>query len=254
MSQNGYFWTPYIWTKEERKIKKSLLALKLFRVKQHTPMTLALRRAYKEKKISLKMLYNALMYMESFHFIFNAITQQRSSGVISSFYTNLAISLTESTLHSEVQIILNDLKQSWINNLPTYNEFKPGFSALQFLNKKTRNKNLLKYILARFMNQNSTGVSVDFDSMTIEHILPQSKGGSSQDDYIGSIGNLILIDTKTNSEELNDSDFQTKKEILLNKNYPLDEYISKASCWGKNQINERTKLLTKEAYNKLWKI
>ncbi len=192
--------------------------------------------------------------MESFHFIFNAITQQRSSGSIASFYTNHAISLSGSNTHDEIQIVLNELKKSWLSKLPPFNEFEPGFSNLQYLKQKTRNKNLLKYILARFMNQNSTGVSIDFDSMTIEHILPQSLSGSSNDDYIGSIGNLILIDSKTNSEELTNHDFQKKKEILLSKNYPIDNYISNSSTWGKDQINERTKILAKEAYTNLWKI
>lgn len=244
----------YIWSNEEMKIKKSLLALKLFRVKQHTPMTLALVRAYKEKKISLRMLHNALKSMESFHFIFNAITQQRSSGSIASFYTNHAISLTKSTSHDEIQKVLDELRKSWLSKLPPYNEFEPGFLNLQFLNQKTRNKNLLKYILTRFMNQKSTGVSVDFDAMTIEHILPQSKSVSPEEDYIGSIGNLILIDSKTNSEELNDHCFLRKKEILSSKNYPLDDYISKSSTWEKDQINERTKLLSQDAFSKLWKI
>jgi hypothetical protein len=39
-----------LWTKEEESVKNILQSLKLFRVKQHAPMTSSLRRAYKEKK------------------------------------------------------------------------------------------------------------------------------------------------------------------------------------------------------------
>lgn len=44
----------YSWSREESEIKECLQAFQLFNVKQQTPMSLALVRAYKEKKISLR--------------------------------------------------------------------------------------------------------------------------------------------------------------------------------------------------------
>ena len=244
----------YTWTAEEEKIKRSLMSFKLFRVKQHTPMTLALRRAYKEKKISLKELYKTLSMMESFHFIFNAITQQRSSGAISSFYTKHAILLTNSKSHDEIQVVLSELKKSIIKKIPEYNQFEADFSNIEYINKKTRSKNLLKYILARFLSKKSIGVSIDYDAMTIEHLLPQSKQNALNSHNIGSIGNLILVDAKTNSEELRDYDFKKKKDVLMSKNYPLEEYIKDSVSWSSEEINKRTKIMCKEAYLSLWKV
>ena len=260
LKQNSKYYTAivspqnHLWTKEEINIKESLLALKLFRVKQHTPMTLALRRAYKEKSISLKEFHKTLKSMESFHFKFNAVTQQRSSGSISTFYTNHAISLTKAESHDEIQIILNSLRESLKAKIPEFNEFQAGFINLQYRKGKARNKNLLKYILSRFMDQNSTGISIDFDAMTIEHLLPQSKSTKELDNDIGSIGNLILIDSKTNSDELKNHTFTKKKDILISKQYPLDEYISAANNWGKNEIQERSNSLASLAFNNLWEI
>jgi len=187
-------------------------------------------------------------------FFFNAITQQRSSGSISTLYTKYAISLSDTKSHDEIQIIFSKLKKSLIHKLPDFNEFEASFSNIEFLNNKTRNKNLLKYILARFMKLNSTGISVDINTMTIEHLLPQANINNENEQFIGSIGNLILVDTKTNSEELKDHSFEKKREILLSKKYPLDDCISNASSWNISDIEARTKILCKNAYERLWRI
>lgn len=244
----------FMWTREEEKIKNIFMAFKLFRVKQHTPMTLSLRRAYKEKKISIRQLYLILSMMESFHFIFNAITQQRSSGAISSFYTKHATALTKAKSHDEIQIIFNELKASLINKIPDYNEFEAGFFNIEYLNRKTKNKALIKYILSRFLDKKSTGLSINIEQMTIEHILPQSEESDNNSNHIGSIGNLILIDSKTNSEELKNHSFHKKRNILINKKYPLDEIILESDSWEGKDIQQRLSSMCKEAYNNLWKI
>ncbi len=240
------------WTKEEEIIKSSLLALKIFKVKQQIPMTLSLRRAYKEKKITLKQFYKTLLMMESFHFIFNAITHQRSSGHIHTFYSKHAIDLTNAESEAEIQAVISALQTSLIDKKPEFNEFEVGFFNLRFINRNTRNKKLIKYILTKFMLQNSTGVPVNMDAMTLEHLMPQSS--SENEEQIGSIGNLILVDAKTNSEDLKDHSFIKKKEILLSKKYPLENFIAETTSWSNDSIIKRTELLCKTAYNSLWRV
>ena len=242
------------WSKQEEKIKNSLIALKIFRVKQQIPMVFSLDRAYREKKITLKEYRNMLSIMESFHFVFNAVTSQRSSGSIHTLYSRHAISLTNAKTHAEVQVVFNELKDSLKRKMPSFNEFEVGFENLVYVNKNTRNKNLIKYILARFMLKKSTGVSIDINSMTLEHILPQSSSTSVYDKTIGSIGNIILVDSKTNSEELKNLTFTDKKEILLSKNYPLENFITDSNDWTLGTIGKRTEILCKEAYYKDWTI
>ncbi len=236
------------WSKQEERIKDSLIALKIFRVKQQIPMVFSLDRAYREKKITLREYGNVLSMMESFHFIFNAVTSQRSSGSIHTLYSRHAISLAKATSHAEVQVVFNELKKSLKKKMPSFNEFEVGFESLVYINKNTRNKNLIKYILARFMLGKSTGVSIDINSMTLEHILPQSSSNSVYDKNIGSMGNIILVDSKTNSEELKNFSFIDKKEILLSKNYPLENFIEDSDEWDLGTIDKRTELLCKEAY------
>ena len=71
------------WANTELLIKDALNALQLFRVKQQVPCVLSLVRAYSEGKIKSKHLQDALVAIEKFHFLFTAVTSQRSSGGIS---------------------------------------------------------------------------------------------------------------------------------------------------------------------------
>ena len=83
-----------VWTKEQFEVKLSLEALNSFKVKQQSSFVLSLLSAYKERKITLKQLKTMLNKIEHFHFVFNAITQQRSSGSIATMYSQHAIDLS----------------------------------------------------------------------------------------------------------------------------------------------------------------
>lgn len=92
------------WTPEEKnKIYQSLKALRLFNVKQQTSMVLSLIRAYRENKITLRALHQILWKIECFHFIFNSITSQRSSGSIAPLYSKYAQELSNTDNPDKIQ-------------------------------------------------------------------------------------------------------------------------------------------------------
>jgi hypothetical protein len=242
----------YNWSKEETEVQKSLEALLLFNVKQQSSMVLSLMRAYRMKKITLKILRQTLEKIEHFHYAFNTITQQRSSGSIASHYSKYAILLTNAERHDDIQSVISSLLEGLKYRFPTYNEFKTGFENLTYTSMKSRNKNLIKYTLGKLLGNSSNGLSIDFTAMTLEHIMPeeQFKFGYFEED-IGKIGNLILVDRKTNNEELANLPFKEKMLLLNQKKYPLDTYVLSQDLWGKEQIDERTKLCIDEIYKKI---
>lgn len=242
----------YNWNKEEIEIQKSLEALLLFNVKQQSSMVLALIRAYRMKKITIKILRQTLEKIEHFHYAFNTITQQRSSGSIASHYSKYAILLTNAERHDDIQSIINKLIEGLKYRFPTYTEFKTGFENLTYTSTKTRNKNIIKYSLGKLLGNCSNGLSIDLTAMTLEHIMPeeQFKTGYLEED-IGKVGNLILVDRKTNNEELANLSFEEKIKILQDKKYPLDNYIMSQKIWDINQIHERTKICIDELYKKV---
>ncbi|NLS55658.1 DUF262 domain-containing protein [Hafnia alvei] len=238
------------WDKQEVKIKDIFECLNLFKVKQQSSMTLALTRAWKQGDISLKMLKSSLEKIEYFHFVFNAITSQRSSGSIATTYSEHAIQLTNAVNHDQRQSVLNSLFKALSSKLPSYDEYFVNFSELNYLSTKTRNKNIIKYILSKQLGNAISCLNIDHKLLTIEHYIPESevKAGVSED-TVGCVGNLLLVDEKTNNNILKNSSIDKKYQLLNDSNYPLTQTFIYSSAWGEGEISKRTESIAKQLYN-----
>jgi len=92
-------------------------------------------------------------------------------------------------------------------------------------------------------------VNRTYNSITIEHLLPESYAANESDiTMIGNIGNLILVDGPTNSSELRDLPFSDKKQVLVNKSYPLEKYILEQEKWEETQVRTRAQNLAEQVY------
>lgn len=238
------------WTKEEQEVKESLFALNTFKVRQQSSFILALLRSYKKKKLSLRNLKSTLKKVEYFHFVFNAVTSQRSSGVIATTYSSNAILLTKATTESEVQAHLSSLFRSLKNKIPTFEEFEVKFTALYYLSNLTKNKSTVKYALSKQLGNSANGLDISHDGLTIEHVIPEAdiKRGMSED-IVGNIGNLILVDSKTNSEQLSDKTPIEKMRLLENVGYPMSRALLMSNTWTEKEIRQRAKELAQQLYN-----
>ena len=216
------------------------------------PMVLSLIRAYREQNLTRRALLQILGKIESFHFIFNKITSQHSSSSISSIYYKHARELTQTNNHDKIQSIFSSLSTSLKSKLAEFEEFEIEFTKLIYTKSKTRNKKVITYILSRFMGKYINALPIHYEYTSIEHILPQSK--ECNEDVVGSIGNLILVDRKTNSEELKNLDFQEKIKILVDKGYPLDSDLLDANQWTEEEITKRAKSMAHKAFHQLWSI
>lgn len=244
-SPDNHQWNP----EEKNGIQKSLKALRLFNVKQQTSMVLSLVRAYREEKITLRAINKILWKIECFHFIFNAITSQRSSGSIAPLYSKFAQEISKTDSLDKIQSVNSELIRKLKEKLPSFDEFEIDFMDLMYTKNKQRDKKIIKYILERIIGENSNGLPIDHNSASIEHLSPQSKGDEAT---VGNIGNLILVDKITNGAELKDFDFTKKIEILKNKKYPLDDYLLSVNQWTEKEIKERGKAMAHSAYHKIW--
>lgn len=248
--------TPYgKWSKQERRIANSLQALQLFRVQQQTPCVLSLLRAYKTKVLKKKHLEDALIAIEKFHFLFTAVTSQRSSGGISGMYASLGRRLFEAQNTDAALLVTRELKRKLRDRIPSLQEVKALFPEIVFTDNLTKQRGLVKYILSTFGKTSSFGVTADFEAMTIEHLAPQSLIGTGDfpEAAVGQLGNVILVSAEMNSR-LSNKSFQEKKRILTSSGFPLPAEIAKATNWTAKEIAERTQAMAELAYNKLWKI
>lgn len=241
-----------VWTKEQFEVKLSLESLNSFKVKQQSSFVLSLLSAYKQRKITLKQLKAMLNKIEHFHFVFNAITQQRSSGSIATMYSQHAIDLSNTENPDELQKILSSLSKKLEAKLPSYEEFEVKFLELHYLSNKTRNKSIIKYALRRLVGNNSNGLDINHDNLTIEHLIPEARIKIDlESDIVGSIGNLILTDSNTNSHRLKDKIITEKLALLTQTGYPLTKFFLDNSEWNEHMILERTKKISNALYAKV---
>lgn len=244
----------YGWNKNETEVARSLGALQLFKLAQPTPAILSLVRAYKHKKIKYGKLREALKAIEKFHFIFTAVTSSRSSGGISAMYSSFARKLFEAHDSQAAANEIGELVKKLKSRIPSLDEFKIAFGEIQYTNSNSKQKNLVRYILREFSEHHAYKYSVDFEDLTIEHLHPQSESSAQwTEDIFGSLGNLILLEEKTNGK-LKAKDFSEKKAMLAKLNCSLPVFVKRKSRWTPNDIARHTDEMAEVAYNVIWKI
>lgn len=243
------------WAREEKEIERALSALITFRVVQQTPCVLSVLREYRiTKKLKKRHVEDAVVAIEKFHFLFTAVTSQRSSGGISEMYAALGRRLFEAKDTHDAVKIIQELKQKLRDRIPSLEEFQALFPDIIFTDNITKEKKLVKYVLVGLHRQNTNAAAVDYEQMTIEHLAPQSLIGQQgyDDAIIGQLGNLILVSEELNGK-LNNRAFKEKKRILTENGYKLPLLVEKATSWTATEIKERTQAMAEEAYNTVWK-
>ncbi|WP_374592632.1 DUF262 domain-containing protein [Sphingosinicella sp.] len=255
-SQNwrSIFDTDYGWSKTERSVARSLAALRIFKVVQPTPGILSLIRAYKDNIIKLKILRDAIEKIEKFHFSFNAITSSRSSGGISGMYSSFGRQVFSCNDSNAIGLCVVDLIEKLHDREVSPSEFDVGFEQVIFTKVHSSQKSLVQYILKKVSLYESQPFVGESDDLTIEHLLSQSSGKSGlKDSIIGQLGNLILVDSKTN-EMLANNDFKDKKDILISRGYKLPEVLLQADSLTEEVVLANTARISELARNHIWKV
>jgi uncharacterized protein with ParB-like and HNH nuclease domain len=242
------------WNKDEYEIRDSLSAMNLFRIKQQLPLVLSVMRHYEDEALKTKHVRSILAAIENFHFVFTAIVSQRSSGGISFMYALVARELYQAgNLEAKVKCLQEFMKKKLAVKRPQYAEFEPSFMELKYSSQVTKQRNLVRYILTKVYQKNSTGLPIDPQQATMEHLIPENPANNPglSHEQVASIGNLILVDQTLNNRLANKT-FPEKVEILKGAHVWVDPVILNAKNWGAAEIETRARLLAQESYKNVW--
>jgi len=241
------------WEVNELRIARSLRAIQLFKLVQPTPAILSLVRAYRQKKIRLGKLAEALDAIEKFHFAFTAVTSSRSSGGISGMYSAFARRLFACTDSNSAALEISALVDKLRDRRPSIDEFVVAFREIGFTKNNTKQKGLVRYILQGFAEHEQFRFSVDRDELTIEHVAPQALIGTGEwnDEVVGQLGNLFLLDPKMNGR-LDNKSFQDKMALLAEAKCSLPKSIDAIAAWTPEAVREHTSEMALVAYNEIW--
>lgn len=241
------------WSQPEHPIRQALDALQLFKVKQQVPMVQSVMRDYRDGKLKQKDVKRALNPIANFHFVFTAVTSQRSSGGISQMYAKSARELFAEQDRDAKLAIVDGLVAKLREKRPSEEEFRANLRSILYTKALAKQRPLVKFILSRIDAHYRADAIVDYSQMTIEHLAPQSPAGGQEleEGIFGQIGNLILVPQALNGT-LGNKSFSEKVGMLKEAGVPLNYSILGASTWSKAEIEQRTDALATLCYQTLF--
>jgi hypothetical protein len=235
------------------KLKQALVRLKRLEVTTAYPFLLNCYHDYAQGKISATDLVRIIQTIENYvvrRFVCNIPSSQLNK-IFPLLYEQAQLKNT-SNLADGVQSILQ------MRGYPKDTEFRARLidSKLYGAGERlVKTRLILETLEMAFQHKEQ----VHFDTLTIEHIMPQKLsdwwqshlGEQWQADHelhLNTIGNLTL--TAYNSE-LSNFPFTKKKEYLCNSHLELNRYFQDFSHWRKEEIELRSKVLADLAL-KIW--
>jgi hypothetical protein len=244
----------------------------LFKVLQVYPLVFSAMKSFVrcglgENSQKSKVLISFFEAIEKYHFINTAICT-RVGNEVESLYAGYCVEFYETQDFEET---LKNFVSALRNKLAGEEEFVSCFKDISYSSAYIPT---IAYIFDRFNNYKlspSQGKKIyNSDSklfrknFNIEHFFPQNNNELPRlpAESIDNIGNLLVIDFRTNSRLGNKAPADKMKIIadsdeLASLRYLKDfvqKYSDIAGNWNDEVIEERAAFLAKEAYAKVWRI
>ena len=163
--------------------------------------------------IDLKMLKSTVLYLENFHFAYNAILSGKANR-LEKIYSTFAINLRKATNKAEAQTIIQTKLVEPLDQLfPTFEDFYKKFIALTYSKKDNPSNAKTKYAINK-LNCYLSRKEIFEDDGSVEHLVPESDG-----EYSLGIGNLILLEQQLNSDAGQET-YTKKQETYKNPTIP----------------------------------
>lgn len=238
------------WLQQESDIRRALRAINLFGVRLSLPLVLALMRDWEAGAVKLQVVRETLAAIEAFHFLSNAIGQQRVTGGLTMMFASLAHQLHTSPPNKKASIC-STARRKLRERVPDKETFLIAFRKIIYTKSQTKQKSLVKYVLERIADYRNW--TINAAELSVEHFASQSTR-DLPDTVTGQIGNLLLVPPKLNNERLRNRSFAEKKKALDDAQFPLSPSMAAADSWGENEIESHTDELARLAYTKIWRI
>lgn len=226
---------------ENLQLRESLSNLKILKAKTFYPIILAAWI----KKFSEGDIYKISSTIESLVFRNFSIC-----GITANKYEKIFTKIANKIYHGQITAddVCTEIKREIVDD-EIFSQYFKKFS--------TKTKPLIRYILIKIANsyQNETNISLDFDKVHIEHIMPEKgkKWAISEEkhaEYLWRLGNLTLLGANFNKRNSNKL-FSEKKKGYSDSDIKLTKKLLDYDDWGVEQIQQRQDELTTAALS-IW--
>lgn len=169
-------------------------------------------------------------------------------------YSSFGRGVFECSDSNSIAICVNELVSKLRDRKSPDSEFDAGFEQIIYTKLHSGQKSLVQYILKKVAMHEGQPYIGETDDLTIEHLLAQSTAkNGTREMTIGQIGNLLLVDAKTN-EMLSTNDFSYKKEILLDRGYKLPAVLLEADALTDEVVAANTARISELSREIIWKV
>lgn len=227
----------------------SFNSFKIFRNKQVRPIILSFFHNKRIGKITEAQLLKYIRRLENFHFIFSAISSTPANRIEKTYHTYASI-----IKHNFTKEIAETFFKELESKKPEYSIFERNFILKGYSHKVSElksNRSIINYILQRIEYHKQNSKELLINEVSIEHIA--NDNGTEQN---SKIGNLLPLSRSIN-ENCGDEDFIKKIQKYKNSNFiTVKDFLnhnSNKTEWSSKDIDERTKRISKLAYDEIWK-
>lgn len=236
-NKKEYFW-----------LVQSLNALNTyFNIVQVRIALLALLDCKDRGAIDHKLFKKTVVYLENFHFAYNALCSGRSNR-LETIYSGFAIELRQSANKAQATNIINNRLIASLDKLfPPFSEFKTKFIQLVYFKKEHPINVKTKYAINK-LHCLYNNVEIFDDESSVEHILPESSCEAAL-----NIGNLIALEMRINGDAGNKSYEEKIAHYQESKYVWISKFIESHSLWDESMIEERAVQLARDYYSMILK-
>jgi uncharacterized protein with ParB-like and HNH nuclease domain len=259
LSKYSHYYSKLLYPSQETNtfIRNYLQRLNVLEVTTVYPFLLNCYHDFEEKKISLESFLEVLKILENYlirRYIANIPTNQ-----LDKIFPPLYGSVQKFVDKNKVDFLTALKLVLSTKSYPTDFQLHKAIEDSKLYgggDKIKKTKHLLSLIELSFNHKEM----IQFENLTIEHILPQTLNEKWKshlgenweqvnDLYVHTLGNLTL--TAYNSE-LNNDDFEEKKKILKESNLELNKYFQDKPSWKEEDIKIRAEYLSNKCLE-IWK-
>ncbi len=218
--------------------------LNLFRVKQAYPTLFAAYQQFSPENFTRLL---KLILVISFRY---SIVSRLNPNELESVYNTVATNIAEGTITTPRQVF-DTLRPVYV----TDEKFQQDFSLLSISTKGQKRK-LVRYILSQ-LEADASGIQVEENSFSIEHILPEVPTDEWRqyfterqlEEMVYRLGNLTLLEPSFN-RDIGQKNYQSKQEKYQNSVYQLTQRIT-AEEWNPDTIAVRQRHFAQRAVH-IW--
>lgn len=222
-------------TQKEKNVAKYLDRLNQYKITQVRPFLLALLEIREKNLIEETIFIKTVKDLENFHFIFSNLCSSRASG-LENIYTQTARNLYgHKTDKAKIKKELNVLIATLRDKLPNNDVIRSSIDNLIFTKNDDSDKKTIQTVFIKMEELLLKTHEFNVSSLSLEHIEDQS----SNNPWIGRIGNLMPLDEKLNNEIPKGANFEKKKSVYKKSNFKTVECFIKKNPqnnWGESEV------------------